>query len=165
MRPVSWEAPENAGYTGDFTQNSRLAALESIELNGRIGPEDAGVGPDGLIYVATHDGEILRIEKNGAVTLYAQTQGCPLGLEFAANGTLYVADAYRGLLAVGRAGQVSFLSNQVVDGSPIFYADDVDIAADGAVYFSHGYFGATVSQKNGKYVRTTFPSHKPAYLR
>lgn len=136
VRPVAWEAPENAEYTGDFTQNNRLEALELIELEGRTGPEDADVGPDGLIYVATHDGEILRIEKDGAVTSFAQTQGRPLGLEFAADGTLYVADAYRGLLAVDGTGQITLLSNRTEDGSPVLYADDVDIAADGTVYFS-----------------------------
>lgn len=136
VRPVSWEAPENAGYTGDFAQNSRLAALELIELDGRTGPEDADIGPDGLIYVATHGGEILRIGKDGTVTSFAQTQGRPLGIEFAADGTLYVADAYRGLLAINNMGEVTLLSNEAEDGSPVLYADDVDIAADGSVYFS-----------------------------
>lgn len=136
VSPVAWEAAENAGYTGDFTQNNRLEALELIDMDGRVGPEDADIGPDGLIYVATHDGEILRIGKDRAVTTFAQTQGRPLGLEFAANGTLYVADAYRGLLAIDGTGQVTLLTNQTEDGSPVLYADDVDIAADGTVYFS-----------------------------
>lgn len=136
VRPVAWEAPENAGYTGDFTQNNRLEALELVGLDGRTGPEDADIGSDGLIYVATHDGEILRIGKDGAVTSFAQTQGRPLGLELAADGTLYVADAYRGLLAVDRTGQVTLLTDETEDGSPVLYADDVDIAADGTVYFS-----------------------------
>ncbi|WP_281859947.1 SMP-30/gluconolactonase/LRE family protein, partial [Litoreibacter halocynthiae] len=136
VRPVSWDAPENIGYTGAFTPNSRLETLELVGLDGRTGPEDADVSPDGLIYVATHEGEVLRIETDGAVTSFVQTQGRPLGLEFAADGTLYVADAYRGLLAVDEVGQVTLLSDQVEDGSPILYADDVDIAADGTVYFS-----------------------------
>ena len=84
VRPVSWEVTENAGYVGDFTENHRLAALDMIDLDGRVGPEDADVGPDGKIYLATHDGEILRIGKDGDVTSFAQTQGRPLGLEFAA---------------------------------------------------------------------------------
>jgi sugar lactone lactonase YvrE len=136
VRPVSWEVTENAGYVGVFTQNNRLATLDMIDLDGRNGPEDADVGPDEQIYVATHDGEILRIGKDGDVTSFAQTQGRPLGLEFAPDGTLFVADAYRGLLAVDRNGQVTLLTNKVEDGSAILYADDVDVAADGAVYFS-----------------------------
>lgn len=136
VRPVAWEAPENTGYVGDFTENDRLAALELVDLDGRIGPEDADIGPDGLVYVATHNGEILRIGKDRSVAPFAQTKGRPLGLEFAADGTLYVADAYRGLLAVDRNGHVTLLTDKVEDGSPILYADDVDVAADGAVYFS-----------------------------
>jgi sugar lactone lactonase YvrE len=148
VQPVAWEAPEDAGYTRDFTQNDSLTTLELIDLDGRIGPEDADIGPDGLIYVATHDGEVLRIGKNGGVTSFAQTQGRPLGLEFDADGTLYVADAYRGLLAVDHTGGVTLLSNQAEDGSPVLFADDVDIAADGTVYFSDAStrFGA---QANG----------------
>lgn len=148
VHPVAWNAPENSGYVGDFSKNDRLATLELIDLDGRVGPEDADIGPDDLVYVATHGGEILRIEKDGDVTSFAQTQGRPLGIEFAANGTLYVADAYRGLLAVDRNGQVTLLSNQAEDGSPVDFADDVDIAADGAIYFSDAStrFGA---QENG----------------
>jgi len=136
VQPVAWEAPENPGYTEVFTENDRLAALDLMDLDGRIGPEDADIGPDGLIYVATHDGEILRLGKDGTVTVFAQTQGRPLGIEFAADGTLYVADAYRGLLAVDLMGQVTLLTDKTADGSPVLYADDVDIAADGSVYFS-----------------------------
>ncbi len=136
VRPVAWDAPKDALYTGVFAANARLAALEFIDLDGRVGPEDADIGPDGLIYVATHGGDILRVENDGEVTPFAQTQGRPLGVEFAPDGTLYVADAYRGLLAVDQNGAVTLLTNEVEDGSPILYADDVDIAADGTVYFS-----------------------------
>lgn len=146
--PLAWEATENTGYTGDFTENDHLASLRLIDLDGRIGPEDADIGPDELIYVATRDGEILRIEEDGGVTAFAQTEGRPLGIEFGADGTLYVADAYRGLLAVDRQGLVTLLTNQTEDASPILYADDVDVAADGTVYFSDAStrFGA---QANG----------------
>lgn len=147
VRPVSWDAPDNPGYTGDFVQNDQLAALKMIELDGRVGPEDADVRPDGLIYVATHDGEILRIGPKNEVEVFAQTQGRPLGIEFNEEGTLYVADAYRGLLSVNQNGEVRLLADQTEDGSPILYADDVDIASDGIVYFSDAStrFGAEAS--------------------
>lgn len=136
VRPVAWEAPKNMGYVGSFAENSRLGKLELVDLGGRIGPEDADIGPDGLVYVATHDGVILRLEQDGNVSEFAQTGGRPLGLEFSSDGTLYVADAYRGLLAVDRTGQVTLLADKTVSGSPILYADDLDIGVDGAVYFS-----------------------------
>ena len=104
--PVAWSAPENPGYTGAFEPNDRLAALEFIDLEGRTGPEDADVGPDGLIYVAMHGGEILRIAADGRIAPFARTQGRPLGIEFGPDGTLFVADAYLGLLAVDQTGTV-----------------------------------------------------------
>ncbi|SLN30007.1 Virginiamycin B lyase [Roseovarius albus] len=148
VRPVAWIAPQNLGYIGEFQANDRLAKLEFIELDGRSGPEDADVGPDGLIYLAMHGGEILRIGNDGSVTSFAQTNGRPLGIEFGADGTLFVADAYLGLLAIDRDGRVTLLANETRDGSPIRYANDLDIATDGKIYFSDAStrFGA---QENG----------------
>lgn len=136
VQPVAWQSPESPGYTGDFAKNDRLAALQFIDLNGPTGPEDADIGPDGSVYMATHDGDILRLGDDGTLSVFANTGGRPLGLEFAADGVLYVADAYRGLLSIDQSGKVSLLADKTKDGSPILYADDVDIAADGTVYFS-----------------------------
>ncbi|MEO0670263.1 MAG: SMP-30/gluconolactonase/LRE family protein [Pseudomonadota bacterium] len=136
VRPVAWDAPADAGYVGDFAPNDRLASLEYIDLDGRTGPEDADVGPDGLIYMATHGGEILRVDADGSVTPFVQTGGRPLGIEFADDGTLYVADAFLGLMAVDPSGAITLLADQTADSNPILYANDVDIAADGTVYFS-----------------------------
>lgn len=147
VQPVSWDAPENPGFSGDFVRNDHMAALQTLDLDGRIGPEDADIGPDGLIYAATHDGEILRIGSDNKVEAFAQTQGRPLGIEFGEDGTLYIADAYRGLLSANQAGEVRLLADQTEDGSPILYANDVDVASDGVVYFSDAStrFGAEAS--------------------
>ncbi|MEL6302666.1 MAG: SMP-30/gluconolactonase/LRE family protein [Pseudomonadota bacterium] len=136
VEPIAWNAPSDAGYTGDFTPNQRLAGMELVDLGRYYGPEDADIGPDRLIYAATHGGEILRVQQDGSVSVFAETGGRPLGIEFDATGTLWVADAYRGLLSVSADGTVRLRSDQTSDGSPILYADDVDIAPDGAVYFS-----------------------------
>lgn len=136
VQPVIWEAPENAGYVGDFSPNNRLAELEFIDLDGRSGPEDADIGPDGLIYVATHNGEILKIGADGGISPFTNTEGRPLGIEFAPDGTLYVADAYLGLMAVDRDGRIKRLADRTEEGSPILYANDLAIAADGSIYFS-----------------------------
>jgi len=137
IEPVAWQAPKNAGYVGDFAPNERLKAATFIELDGHVGPEDAALGPDGLLYASMHDGAILRMQLDGSrPEVVAETGGRPLGMEFGGDGTLYVADAYRGLLAVDAGGQVTLLADKTVDGSPILYADDLDIAADGTIYFS-----------------------------
>jgi len=147
VAPEAWDAPENPGYTGVFAQNDRLSDLDYLDIGGRSGPEDVAIGPDGLLYIATHDGEILRRPQSGGTPeVFALTEGRPLGLEFAPNGDLYVADAYRGLLVVDRLGAVRLLANEA-GGKPVLYADDVDVAADGTVYFTDAStrFGARAS--------------------
>lgn len=136
VAPVAWSAPDNPGYTGVFEANERLSQLSFVDLDGRTGPEDAAVGPDGLIYMTSHGGEILRVGADGVVEPFARTGGRPLGLQFGADGTLFVADAYLGLLSVDGAGGVTLLADETEDGSPILYANNVDIAPDGAVYFT-----------------------------
>ncbi|MFS4582753.1 SMP-30/gluconolactonase/LRE family protein [Phaeobacter sp. C3_T13_0] len=136
VSPVAWNAPKNSGYSGKFQPNDRLSELEFVDLDGRTGPEDADVGPDGLIYLAMHGGEILRIGQEGVIETFAATNGRPLGIEFGNDGTLFVADAYLGLLSIDQDGQVTLLANETEQGSPILYANDLDVAADGTIYFS-----------------------------
>ncbi|MGB6230095.1 MAG: SMP-30/gluconolactonase/LRE family protein [Litorimonas sp.] len=135
--PVAWDAPEDKGYTGDFAPNRALANLERIDLAPHHGPEDIVALPDGRLLTATQDGLILSVDPaTGAVDGLAETGGVPLGLEMdPTSGRLIVADAHKGLLAVGMDGAVEVLTN-AVDGTPILYADDLDIAADGTIYFS-----------------------------
>jgi sugar lactone lactonase YvrE len=46
-----------------------------------------------------------------------------------------VADGVRGLLAVDTAGTVRLLADSA-DGTPIAFADDLDVASNGTVYLS-----------------------------
>lgn len=137
VQPETWEAPANPGFTGDFQPNSRLEDLEFLGLGGRHGPEDVAIGPDGLIYLATHGGEIIRRSDNPSekAEVFATTGGRPLGLEFGPDGTLYVADAYLGLLGIDDQGTVRVLADHA-DGRPISYANDLDIAKDGSIFFT-----------------------------
>jgi sugar lactone lactonase YvrE len=137
IEPVAWDAPKNEGYVNDFAPNERLISLKMIDIGEHTGPEDAVLGEDGLVYAATHDGAILKIDVgSGDVVEFAQTDGRPLGVEFGSDGRLYIADAYRGLMAVENDGKVVLLSDRTADGSAIVYADDLDITRSGVVYFS-----------------------------
>jgi sugar lactone lactonase YvrE len=133
--PVSWKAPEDKGFVGDFKQNQALAALEIIELPDTHGPEGLAV-LDNEIYAATREGWIVRYnEETGEQTKWVTTGGSPLGLVFDKQNNLLIADAYKGLLKVTPSGEIRVLTRRV-DGTDIDYADDLDVTADGKIYFS-----------------------------
>lgn len=133
--PVAWTAPQDRGFRGAFGLNDRLTRMARLPLAGASGPEDAALGPDGAVYVTTHEGTIVRIGRDGQTREWARTGGRPLGLVFDADGRLIVADAYLGLLAVREGGAVEVLADSA-DGVPIRYANNVDIAPDGRIFFS-----------------------------
>ena len=136
ISPVAWEAPTNPGYTGPFAANERLKDLETFAIAGNHGPEDIALDEQGRIYAATHEGNIVRLEPGGSNPLnWVNTGGRPLGIDFDNQGNLIVADAFRGLLSITPNTVVSELTS-TADGIPIRYANNVDVAANGKIYFS-----------------------------
>jgi len=132
--PAIWEPQENAGYVGAFEPNTQLANLERIPLGKSVGPEDVAV-LNGMIYATSQTGDITRIDPaTEQVEIVANTGGVPLGIEVS-NSIIYIADAHKGLLSLTEGGELKTLTNEV-DGTPILYADDLDIADNGVVYFS-----------------------------
>jgi len=93
------------------------------------------VDQQGRIYAGTQDGFIKRILVDGTVETWADTGGRPLGLHFDQNANLIVCDAYKGLLSINPAGNVSVLAT-AVNGQAFGFVDDVDIASDGKIYFT-----------------------------
>lgn len=135
ISPVAWDAPKNQGYVGDFAPNQDLANLERLSIGDLHGPEDV-VMHEGKIYVSSQSGKILEIDpKTNTHRVYADTKGSALGMEMDRDGNLIIADAFKGLLAVSPQGTVTVLTDEV-NGTPILYADDLDIADDGVIYFS-----------------------------
>ncbi len=133
--PVGWQAPVDEGYVGAFKPNRRLGEATHIEMTTGHGPEDIVADSDGVLYTALADGEILRIEGDAVVTL-GQVEGRVLGLAIGPQQQLYAADAYRGLLEIDRqSGAASVLLDQV-EGKPLVYANNLDVASDGKIYFS-----------------------------
>lgn len=133
--PVAWQAPANQGYSGDFSQNQQLSQINRIELKGDIGPEDLALGKDGNVYFALLSGDIKFLDSEYQIQPWVNTGGRPLGIEFDQQGNLLVADAFKGLLSISAEGIITTLVDSV-DGVAINYADDVDIASNGNVYFS-----------------------------
>jgi sugar lactone lactonase YvrE len=136
IEPVAWQAPASAGYSGPHAVNERLSEVQVVSVAPEIGPEHIDIGPDGRLYTAVLSGAVLRMNPDGSgLETVLNTGGRPLGFDFTANGQLVVADAIRGLLAIGDNGAIEVLADQV-DGDPIRYADAVVIAVDGRMYFT-----------------------------
>ncbi len=133
--PVAWQAPENMGYIGDFEKNQQLSQINRIELEGDIGPEDLALGNDGNVYFALLSGDIKFLDNQGQIQSWVNTGGRSLGIEFDQQGNLLVADAFKGLLSISANGDITTLVESV-EGIDINYADDVDVANNGKVYFS-----------------------------
>lgn len=136
INPVAWEAPVNPGYTGVFAANTRLSAMQLVPIGGDTGPEAIARDADGRFYLATLSGWIVRLDSAGQnPERWANTGGRPLGLAFDAAGTLWVADGQRGLLSVSPSGAVLVMVTEAAN-RPVRFADDVDVAPDGRVYFT-----------------------------
>jgi sugar lactone lactonase YvrE len=136
VTPVAWQAPVAPGYVGPFARNERLKGLETLPIGDNHGPETVALDAHGQIYATTHEGHIVRLRPDGtSPENWVTTGGRPLGIRFDAAGNLVVADAFRGLLRIAPDGTISVLATEA-DGTPIFYANSVDVAADGKVYFS-----------------------------
>ncbi|MBT4265248.1 MAG: SMP-30/gluconolactonase/LRE family protein [Deltaproteobacteria bacterium] len=134
--PVAWTAPPNPGYTGAFAVNERLKGIETFKIGNNQGPEDIALDSQGRIYASTHAGNIVRLQADGSkAENWVNTGGRPLGIDFDTNENLIVTDAYLGLLSIDPSGKITQLATEA-DGIPIKYADDVDVAADGKIYFS-----------------------------
>lgn len=136
IEPVAWKAPPNPGYTDKFAQNERLKNIEVLKIGGNHGPEDIALDKQGRIYGTTHEGNIVRLQPDGSTPEnWVNTGGRPLGIDFDNDGNLIVADAFRGLLSISSGGVIKELATEA-DGIPIVYANNVDNAANGKIYFS-----------------------------
>lgn len=131
---VAWRAEKDAGFTGAFAPNTRLAPLEVIDLEGSIGPEDIAIHSDGSVWTATDDGRLWRIEGRDAL-LVGRLSDRPLGLEFGPEDALYITDPTIGLLRWTIDGGSEILVDRV-RGAPLRYANQLAVTRDGAVYFS-----------------------------
>ena len=134
--PAAWDPPAAPALEGIYEPNHALAEFEPI--GGEIGtkPETIVVDADDRIYGGTEEGIIWRTPPGGAMTeAWANTAGRPLGMAFDADGNLIVVDSFRGVISVDPEGEVTVLSTES-DGLPYKFADDLDIADDGTIYFS-----------------------------
>jgi sugar lactone lactonase YvrE len=135
INPVAWTPPPAPELTGVYEQNSALSKIERLPIDGNK-PEDVAFDPQDRIYCDDDTGHIFRFQADGArPELFAETNGRPLGLAFDSSGNLIVADAVKGLLSIAPNAQITVLASEV-DGVPFNCTNDLDVAADGTIYFT-----------------------------
>jgi sugar lactone lactonase YvrE len=134
--PVAWRPPVAPELTGPYQQNSRLSSTQRLSIGDGNAPEDVALDSTGRIYGGFEDGRIMQLQADGTQPrVFANTHGRPLGLAFATNGDLIVADAIEGLLSVNPNGEITTLATGA-EGSQFNCLNDLDVAADGTIYFT-----------------------------
>ena len=140
IAPAACVFEEDSGFTGSFAENRQLLDASKISVpsgqTSGVGPEDIAISDNGVLFAGLENGDILRIDPAGSSSIVANTGGRPLGLDFEADGSLIIADGIKGLLRLrmpdNRLETLSRASDSVLFG----FADDVDVASDGRIYFS-----------------------------
>jgi sugar lactone lactonase YvrE len=134
---VEYHPPPIPPLEGPLAPNDRLTRVTYIAKGKIDAPESITIAKDGTIYASAADGYIYRwFRGNDTLEEYAYVGGRPLGLNFDKKGNLIVADCLKGLVSIdANTRQVTVLTSQV-NGSPIFFADDLEIAKSGKIYFS-----------------------------
>lgn len=135
--PVAWAPPEDPGLTGQFAAPTGFSGFDRLADKVGLGPEDVTLGPDGYLYSGLQDGRIFRVkpQPGAAVETVLNTGGRPLGMQFDGQGNLVVADAFKGLVSISSDRRMTVLSDSL-DGKPFLFADDLDIADDGTIWFT-----------------------------
>lgn len=136
IRPAAWAPPVAPALTGQYQQNTRLASVQKLPLGDGHKPEDVALDTEGKIYAGFEDGRIVVLQPDGTQPrVFANTGGRPLGLVFDRAGNLIVADAIKGLLSLSKSGEVKVLAVEA-DGARFGCLNDLDVAADGTIYFT-----------------------------
>ena len=136
ITPAAWTPPVAPALTGPYEQNSKLATTERLPMGSGFASEDVALDAQGRIYGGLEDGRIIQLQPDGKQPrVFASTNGRPLGLIFDQAGNLIVADAIKGLLSITPAGEVKTLSTEA-EGLPFGCTNDLDVAADGTIYFT-----------------------------
>jgi sugar lactone lactonase YvrE len=136
IAPVAYAPPPKPPLAGPLEPNDALATTRLLAEGHVHGPEDVAFDSQGRLYTGTADGTLLRLRPpDGAPEEFAVTGGRPLGLRFDPAQNLIVCDSRRGLLAIDPQGRVSVVATEA-EGIPFRFTNNLDIAADGTIYFS-----------------------------
>jgi len=136
IAPAAWTPPAAPALTGQYAQNTRLSPVQKLSIGDGHKPEDVALDTEGKIYAGFEDGRIMVLQADGTQPrVFANTHGRPLGMIFDHEGNLIVADAIKGLLSVSKAGEIKVLAEEA-DGVRFGCLNDLDVGADGTIYFT-----------------------------
>lgn len=125
--------------------NFALSDATPIGVGQIEGAEDCVVDDEGRLYCGDRRGWVWRFSGDDLEhgEIFARTGGFPLGHALHPDGRLFVAVGGIGLCEVSTDGEVEVVANQtrksrfqIFDDSAIRFADDLDIAPDGTIYFT-----------------------------
>ncbi|GAA3963636.1 SMP-30/gluconolactonase/LRE family protein [Allohahella marinimesophila] len=147
INALAWhpESPQQAPQTESLQQ---IPVLASGKLAGAedVHPVREADREQWLVYTGMANGEIIRIAKDERIEVLADTGGHPLGLALDTEDRLVIADAERGLLRLDL--DTLALETLAPRGGPmqLNFVDDVDIAANGVIYFSDASSGRDMDE-------------------
>ncbi|XP_031512364.1 adipocyte plasma membrane-associated protein isoform X2 [Papio anubis] len=148
---VSHSFKEPPLLLGVLHPNTKLRQAERLFENQLIGPESiAHIGD--VMFTGTADGRVVKLE-NGEIETIARfgsgpcktrddepVCGRPLGIRAGPNGTLFVADAYKGLFEVNpwkREVKLLLSSETPIEGKKMSFVNDLTVTQDGRkIYFT-----------------------------
>ncbi|MBW3138700.1 SMP-30/gluconolactonase/LRE family protein [Ferrimonas balearica] len=139
-----WPVPMSAQRWGpvDEVNADRLpgpepldSGLTTLPLPQSQGPEDVAVSPDGQITTGLADGTLWQWSEGAGWQMLGHTGGRPLGLDYSSDGTLYIADAIKGLLRWQTDGTAQTLLAGDELG-PFGFVDDLAVDPRGQIYFT-----------------------------
>lgn len=134
IEPARWDPPPAPSLTGVYATNNALEDVVRLPVG--FAPESVTIDAAGKVVCGLEDGRLVRYNLcDETVSTIASLGGRPLGMIFDAEGELIVCDLYGRLIAVSLSGAVRELVT-AVDGESFGLVNDVDIAADGTIYFT-----------------------------
>jgi ribose transport system permease protein len=140
--------PRPSTMPGDgspYALNDKLRNVEVIGLDQIEGPEDVILDRDDNLYCGSRHGDIVKFfgPDHKRSEVFAHIGGHPLGMAFDREGNLQVCVGGMGLYAVSPMGEVRKMTDEtnrsprsIVDDARVRFADDLDIAPDGRIFFS-----------------------------
>lgn len=141
----AFSPPKRPEYAGTLSKNEVLKQASHLPLHGYYGPEDM-VERGGYLYCGArvnkkdfhNDGKILKIDlSSGAVKEFASLPSWLGAIQFDHNGNLLACVISKGLASIDSTGKVTWLAtHDSGDQRPFEIANDMDIAANGDVFFS-----------------------------